>query len=150
MLCARCKKGPAAVRIKQIVDNQVSEVELCLACAHAQAQETAAPAIQGLLELLGGAVPQRPAPAARCGACGLRWTDFRKTGMLGCARCYESFASPLKAVIVEVQGAAKHGGKVPPGTSAALRELLDKALRAEDYEEAARVRDAMRRLGKGA
>ena len=147
MLCARCKKGPATIVVKQIVDNQVSEVQLCLTCAHTQAQEAAAPALSGLLELLGGAVP-RPAPAARCAACGLRWTDFRKTGLLGCSACYDSFAAPLKAVVLEVQGTARHGGKVPPGTGAGLKAELDAALEREDFEEAARLRDAMRRLGR--
>jgi protein arginine kinase activator len=148
VLCALCKKNPASVLIKQIVDNQVSEAHLCLSCAQTQAQETAAPAIQGLLELLGGAVPPRPAPAARCAACGLRWSDFRKTGILGCSGCYDSFAAPLKAVVLEVQGTARHGGKVPAGARAALEGRLDDALRREDYEEAARLRDAMRRRGK--
>lgn len=161
MLCARCKKNPASVHIKQIVDNQVSESRLCAECAGLEVPGPAAPALLGLLSLLGAAAARERPPAARCGACGLRWTDFKKTGFLGCHACYEAFAEPLKGLLKEMQGSVKHVGKVPAPSSAprdagrraeegaALRSRLDDALKREAYEEAARLRDQLRRL-KGA
>lgn len=158
MLCARCKKNPAALHIKQIIDNQVSESRLCAECAALEAPALAAPALLGLLSLLGGTAARERAPAARCSACGLRWTDFRKTGFLGCHACYETFMEPLKGLLKEMQGASKHMGKVPAAASgmldarrraeesATLRARLAEALRGEAYEEAALLRDRLRRL----
>ncbi|MBI5597899.1 MAG: UvrB/UvrC motif-containing protein [Elusimicrobia bacterium] len=146
MLCARCKKKPAQFLIKNIVDNQVSEAHLCLDCAHGAAQESVAPALAGLLSLLGGAAPApREKAPAKCASCGLRWTDFRKTGFLGCPACYDCFAVPLKGVLQEMQGAVRHSGKRPARSSADLRGRLDAALKSENYEEAARLRDLIRK-----
>ncbi|MBI3296530.1 MAG: UvrB/UvrC motif-containing protein [Elusimicrobia bacterium] len=166
MLCARCKKNAATVVLKQIVDNQVSELRLCAHCADAEPSLPADPALLGLLALLGGATARERAAAARCPSCGLRWADFRKTGTLGCHGCYEAFAEPLKAVLKEMQGSVKHAGKSPTGsapyparptagtgmerrrveTEADLRAKLEEALRRERYEEAARLRDRIHRL----
>lgn len=143
MLCARCQKNEATVHFKQIVGGVVSESHLCLSCAQEESPAPA-PALQELLEMLGAA---RPAPASpRCPSCGLRWADFRKTGFLGCPACYEAFAAGLKTVVKEVQGAARHAGKAPAAGPAELRRRLDDALRREAFEEAARLRDQLRRL----
>lgn len=148
MLCARCHKKQAQFVIKDIVDNQVSETHLCLDCAHGAAQESVAPALAGLLSLLGGTPPAREKAPSKCASCGLRWTEFRKTGFLGCPACYDSFSGPLKGVLQEMQGSSRHGGKRPARSQADLKSKLDAALKAENYEEAARLRDRIRKGGR--
>lgn len=158
MLCARCKKAPATFVVKVIVDNQVTETHLCLPCAHEEGASAVPPAVAGLLSLLGAVpAPQKAAPA-RCASCGLRWAEFKKTGFLGCPSCYDSFAEPLKSLLKEMQGAAKHAGKASPNAarsmdakrradeSAALKRRLDEALRRENYEDAAKLRDQLKKL----
>ncbi|TBR23074.1 hypothetical protein EPO15_06750 [bacterium] len=158
MLCARCKKAQATFIVKVIVDNQVTETHLCLPCADAEGASAMPPAVAGLLSLLGAVPPPPKAAPARCASCGLRWTEFKKTGILGCVSCYDSFAEPLKGLLKEMQGAVKHAGKASPNAkrsldakrrtdeTASLKRRLDEALRREAYEDAAKLRDQLKKL----
>ncbi|MFP4352725.1 MAG: UvrB/UvrC motif-containing protein [Puniceicoccaceae bacterium] len=93
--------------------------------------------------------------SVRCPSCGYSKERFEKSGRLGCPDCYQSFAPFLKGIIGKMHAGPRHVGKVPPGrlTPAvvdarvkALSEELDKAVRVEKYEEAARIRDEIRTL----
>jgi len=111
-------------------------------------------------------------PAPVCPSCGLSFSDFKQSGNLGCAACYGAFETQLTALLERAQeGAALHVGKSPrrahenppartpgiggPGHShqerlkkiTTLRRQLDEAVRGEQYERAAKLRDEMRRLG---
>ena len=69
-----------------------------------------------------------------------------------------SFAEPLKVLLKEMQGASKHAGKASPNAArsmdakrrqdetSALKRRLDEALRRENYEDAAKLRDQLKRL----
>lgn len=165
MLCSNCKKNEASVLFKQLVDNQVTQLGLCAQCA--QAAELPVPASGPLFHLLAQLGGARKTAAGRetvCRACGLRYEEFRRSGMLGCPDCYESFRSRLEQVLKSIHGATRHNGKQPhlprarketgrpaphsprPEDAARLREQLKAALKTENYEEAARLRDLLREL----
>jgi len=118
MICTSCKKAEAVVFIKHIIDNQVSQAALCAACA-AKAHVPLDPVnpMAALLQFLakpGVSRPRVPA-AARCPGCGTTWADFRETGRLGCARCYDHFSALLRPLVPRVHaGAYAHRGKAPP------------------------------------
>lgn len=120
MHCSECGKSQATVFLKQVAGGKVVERALCLACA----QEALPDALEGtpLAGLLTALKrpPERGAAAARlrCGACGLRYAEFRQSGMLGCAECYYSFAGPLESVLRGIHGAARHAGKAPSDDAA--------------------------------
>jgi len=91
----------------------------------------------------------------RCPSCGCSKEQFEKTGRLGCPDCYQTFAPLLKGIIGKMHLGPSHVGKVPPGRMTpavvdarvkALSQELDKAVRVEKYEEAARLRDEIRTL----
>ena len=159
MLCSRCNKNEAGVHFKQIVDNQVTEMDLCIDCAKTSDLPGAAvsPIFDLLAKLSGLAAGREAASKDRaCRACGLRYSSFRETGMLGCPSCYESFSGPIAGLLKRFHGAARHGGKTPPDgpgprrlaqeEAAKLGERLRAAVEAEDFEEAARLRDRLRLL----
>ncbi|HAH05577.1 MAG TPA: hypothetical protein DCM05_03480 [Elusimicrobia bacterium] len=162
MLCSRCQKNEASVFFKQIVNNQIAQIALCADCAQIpELPPAAVPPIFDLLSKLGGlAAGRAAAQGARakdpaCKACGLRYSAFRETGMLGCPACYESFAGPMEGLLQQIHGASRHGGKAPqnrrtqpPEDAASLRERLKEAVRREDFEEAALLRDRLRALGE--
>ncbi|MBI1370403.1 MAG: hypothetical protein GC162_17340 [Planctomycetes bacterium] len=89
----------------------------------------------------------------RCDRCGLTYEEFRKTGLLGCADCYTAFGSALMPLLERAhEGAGRHLGKVPAHAGASevrqqrlrqLREELDRAVAAEQYERAATLRDKL-------
>lgn len=155
MRCSRCGKNEASVFLKSIVNNQVVERRLCLPCAQA-AQTGAASAASPIFDLLSalGKRVSRPRRPPACGRCGLTYAEFRKTGRLGCADCYESFAVPLKDLLKRIHGTSAHSGKAPAAflkargarELASMRKELENAIRAERYEAAARLRDKIRKL----
>lgn len=106
------------------------------------------------------AEPPRSAPGAVAGAqcphCGYQFEAFQRTGRLGCTRCYESFAELLRPVLQGLHGGARHveeSSAAPPAPAAwegdpeeaRLRSELDRAVREERFEDAVRLRDALRR-----
>lgn len=86
-----------------------------------------------------------------CPDCGTTFEEFRKTGLLGCANCYELFQEQLSPLLQRAHdGATHHVGKIPSraGSSvdrqqrlSALRRQLTDAIGAEQYERAATLRD---------
>ena len=95
------------------------------------------------------------APTVRCEGCGLDYSQFKKSGQLGCSRCYVSFQKELLPVLRKIQGRLEHTGKVPRRCGLAihirrqmqdLRSDLKKAVEVEAFEEAAQIRDRLKEL----
>ncbi len=92
-----------------------------------------------------------------CKGCGLEFARFRKTGLLGCPECYDSFAGHLASIIPRSQnGAMAHLGHVAHRHSdlvdrqarrRSILEELERAVATEQYERAARLRDQLQTLG---
>jgi protein arginine kinase activator len=167
MQCQRCGERPAVIHLTTVVGNTHTEQHLCEACAAAQGIQTEVSLdkfpVGSLLATLGkGAAGQLPVAAegGRCPGCGATLQDFRDSGRLGCAACYETFAAPLRTLLRRVHGASRHIGEPyapPAGDGApadaapasatalrALREQLQRAVDAENFELAARLRDEIR------
>ena len=94
----------------------------------------------------------------RCPRCGYDYSDFKRIGRFGCPDCYQAFAAQLEPMLRQVHGGARHRGKVPPARRdaaarrqrlAVLRAALEQAVRAEEYEKAAEIRDEIRTLESG-
>ena len=166
MQCQRCGERPAVIHLTTIVDNTHTEQHLCEACAAQQGIQTEASVAKFPVgDLLGslskGAATQLPTAEAttRCTECGATLQDFRETGRLGCAHCYEMFEAPLRTLLRRVHGASRHRGEpyVSPGGAGdgrgevaevpdlvALREQMQRAVESENFELAARLRDEIR------
>ena len=95
-----------------------------------------------------------------CAGCGMTPAEFRSKGRLGCPRCYETFRTELMPLLQRIHEAQAHRGRMPAvvGAIAAqpdersladVRKRLEDAVRGERYEEAARLRDELRRLERG-
>ena len=94
----------------------------------------------------------------KCPACGFTYQDFKKVGRLGCGDCYEAFKKQLDPLLKRIHGANRHIGKVPLMVGKNIREnasvqdmktQLEKAIAAEEFEEAARLRDVIRDMENG-
>ena len=48
-----------------------------------------------------------------CSFCGTTLSSFKKTGMLGCAQCYETFFKEVGDWVKTVQAGEEHVGKTP-------------------------------------
>lgn len=150
MKCELCKQHKAESAIKQMVDGEERELFVCTSCA----QRVAGSLVTSIVELLLGAaidlrLPERDTLA--CPGCGLSRTEFRKRARVGCAQCYETFARELAPMLRDMHSGDQHVGKVPAReglsrTRAELETALQKAIRAQRYEEAAVLRDRIRTL----
>ena len=83
--------------------------------------------------------------AKECPACGTRFSDFRRTGLLGCAECYKVFREELIPVLSNIQFNVYHEGNGRAGTGEAyddLRDLIAQKERLEtELDEAVKTRD---------
>ncbi len=162
MKCEICGERPAKVHYTEMKDDEVRQLRLCERCA----EEKGLTKLDGkysfsLPDLLGGLADddlpgEKPqGPSIGCPCCGLTYSQFKATGRLGCSECYDVFHAPLGPLLKRVHGADTHTGKTPPGRSrprseeAELRTLklqLEEAIRHEDFESAATIRDRIRAL----
>ena len=98
---------------------------------------------------------QRQRHTLACKECGMTLDEFRRKGRLGCPDCYTTFGEQVGELLERVHGARRHQGRLPGVSNedvdrlqrlADLRHRLDSAVREEDYEAAARLRDEIRSL----
>ena len=157
MLCYFCKENEATVHFSQVAGDKVRKVDICEACAKAKGF-TDPGSISMLGDLLGEfATDQMPSETegVRCPECGFTQANFKKTGRLGCAACYETFDAGLRPLLKAMHKGERHIGKVPR-KSVQVSELTERlkalekdlalAVKEERYEQAANVRDEMRAL----
>ena len=152
MQCEECGKRPAEVLVTTVVNGQAASRHLCRECV----KKYKAGDLQGVLAaVLSAMAHKQQTPDITCHGCGLTYGEFQKTGMLGCAECYQAFRQHLAPLITRVQGRAQHAGRRPPvspqeqeriNKMEELRTLMEAAVAMENFEEAARLRDALRAL----
>ena len=91
----------------------------------------------------------------KCPTCHATYGEIAKSGKVGCAECYSTFANELEGFIHSIHGTTSHAGAVPARQRALqmraeqiqrLKNELASAVGREDYESAARLRDEIREL----
>jgi protein arginine kinase activator len=132
----------------------MEEYYLCDACAQERgvlergSSLSIASLLKGIIETGG-----LPGDADRlCPSCGRSLERIKREGRLGCAYCAESFAEEISVLLKRLGAKPLHKGRArserEAGHAQSLRKRLAKALEAENYEEAARLRDALKEGGK--
>jgi len=166
MKCQKCAK-PATFHITDIVEKgKHQEFHFCdeHARQHLAPPEEApeSPPIGEFAKGLIGAPGTSPSASLRepsaadkqaCPVCQITFLEFRNTGRLGCPYDYEVFRDELMPLLESIHGETRHSGKVPKRaprntqqqtTLIQLRNELKRAVAAEDYEAAARLRDKIK------
>jgi protein arginine kinase activator len=164
MKCDKCGK-PASVIVTEIQAGKKVERHFCESCA-AQNEGFPVKPHTPINELLTNFVLAHSGVqkegASACEHCGMNWQDFRTQGLLGCEQDYTFFEKELTPLLQRAhEGATHHLGKTPArrGSSAGpakrmpdlakLRKELARAVEAEDYERAAKLRDSIRQAEAG-
>lgn len=162
MLCDICGKNPATVHLTEIIDDQMTELHLCEECARQKSTQMEqqfglSDLLAGLAEFEKPLAKEKEQVAVKCPSCGLSYADFKKIGRLGCGDCYNAFKKYLGPLLKRIHGSSIHVGKSPLKVTKILRKKIDaqdlrtklqKAIEAEEFEEAARVRDQIKELEK--
>lgn len=161
MQCDICGKNESTVHLTEIINNEVTKLHLCEACAKQKAYEMEEHF--GLAELLGGLadfgveIESGGMSKLKCKSCGFSYMDFKKAGRLGCGECYEAFSKNLTPLLKRIHGSDQHYGKAPSKAKKmvkvrddiqTLKSRLQKAIHMEEFEEAAELRDQIKELEK--
>ncbi len=168
MLCERCKEKEATIRYTEIINGSKSEHNLCHNCAQEVEFGYELPFAKLLSGMLGaytvGGVQKKHDDMKKviCPSCKMSYQEFIDQGIFGCEVCYEVFEPLIRDNIEKLQGNVVHSGKVPiynqnvkdtnlktkkvtPKEEFEILETrLKEALKFEDYEEAAKVRDKIK------
>ena len=170
MLCENCKKRTATVFYNENINGKLRAFSLCGECAARLREKGELQDITSMVgsfadpfselqdNLFGGffGIPKIAAVPTekRCPTCKSSYAEIAKTGRVGCPECYTVFENELSRVIRSVHGTTAHTGSVPARHRARiereaeikrLREEMQEAIRAEDFERAAALRDEIRK-----
>ncbi|PWU15299.1 MAG: excinuclease ABC subunit B [Verrucomicrobia bacterium] len=157
MICCVCKEREAKVFLSSIDGDKMQKVDLCEECAKAKGvTETTGFSLADLLLGLGASQEIEQAGGGvqvKCARCGFTQADFKKAGRLGCPECYNTFSEALEGLLKTMHKGLRHIGKVPESLRASrdltdrlklLQKKLSKAIEAENFEEAATLRDEIK------
>ncbi len=162
MTCQQCMKRPANVQITQMINNQKSVLYLCEQCAGAREDLinnfsfNMGNLLASIMENMQG-FTHLPITenVEQCDVCGMTYDEFTRLGKFGCENCYRVFSSRLMPIFRRLHGNTRHTGKVPAKANTerrtakeifSLRTQLEEAVKNEQYEKAARIRDKIRQL----
>ena len=105
-----------------------------------------------------------------CEKCGMTFEEFANTGKFGCDNCYEIFTNKIDRILKGVHGADAHVGRkflqhkeeiidnknnidIKQETNITkieeLKNKLREVIKEENYEEAAKIRDEIKKLEGG-
>lgn len=165
MLCQNCQKRVANVHFTQKINNKKVEMYLCEQCANEKGQLNLSSPFSindffsGLIGFGSAAPYVASAPQGlTCDKCGMGYEEFQRAGKLGCSRCYELYEDRLKPLLKRLHGNVNHNGKIPNRLLNSikaskeierLKELLNQAVRNEEYEKAAEIRDRIKAIESG-
>lgn len=150
MLCQHCNKNEANMHMKRIINGRAGEVHLCSDCARSLGYGEAFSGFGlGFTDFLGDFLlkGEHSSNASRCPFCNKSFEEIAKDGKMGCAECYTAFYDKLLPSLQRIHGKSTHIGKKPSDTDEGtnrlenLKELLEKAVREQDFESAVKIRD---------
>ena len=161
MLCEICGKSEATVHLTEIINDKITKLHLCEECAKQKGSEMEehfglSDLLAGLADL-GTKIEPGIAETIKCNACGFTYQDFKRTGRLGCGECYEAFKKQLGPLLKRIHGADRHVGKIPlragktvkdARTLHELKMRMEAAIQSEEFEDAARIRDDIKKIEK--
>jgi protein arginine kinase activator len=154
MKCQMCE-NPASVHVTDLAAGKKRELHLCDGCAKARGLVPQQPGgqlnLKALLSLLtggalgGGKSDKKAKRAETCAVCGLTLAEFKAHGRFGCEHDYEALRVAIEPLLERVHRYTAHCGKVPrPQRVQVWKQQMQEAIDAENYEEAARLRDLIR------
>ena len=176
MMCQNCGKNEVTFKYTQVINGVKKEMNLCDNCARELGlkdlnfsmpinfssflsdffndySDNLLPSFMGTQTL-------------QCKSCGTAFDDFVNSGEFGCSSCYDLFEDRITPILRNLQGATRHVGRgyreITPSSGEntsikkavkkeeskleKLQKDLQKAIKDERYEDAAKIRDEIKKL----
>lgn len=160
MLCDKCNKNEATLHYTKIVNGKKTEQHLCSECAKGMNDTfTFDDIFKNVFNLNSFGGHPKYSNELRCDGCGLTLNELNRTGRLGCAKCVDTFKDAIEPALKNIHSGTVHKGK-RPGKAVSLTPKVDKrasleaelkeAIKNEEYEKAAEIRDILRNMDKEA
>ena len=158
--CDLCDKK-ATVFLTQLVEGEMKKMCLCEECAEEKgvtdpAGFSLADSVMGEEAVSdSGDIITISDEGVPCPVCGFTFNKFQQVGRLGCSECYNTFDDVISRRLKGMHKGTVHVGRVPEGLVEAharqqrldqLQERLEQAVAAENYEEAAGLRDEIHEI----
>lgn len=163
MLCEICNQKNANVFIQKIENGKKIELKICDECAMKEGHlmnltpTNMSSFFAELLNLESDMGQKKDIVVKPCPSCNTSYKEFMETGLIGCAKCVDTFRPYLDPVLKKVHGSTEHIGKIPRSFGGDLikkrkienlRKELNEAVKLENYEKAASLRDKIREIEK--
>lgn len=175
MLCSNCGKNEANIRYTRIINGQKTEFSLCEECAKKVGLEDIDFSMpinfSNFLSEFFDDESMLPSFSStninKCPKCGLTYDDFVNNGKFGCYECYNTFSGKLESILKNLHGSSKHIGRHPKNIVKKLDTIktspnktidekqqklnklnkdLQNAIKEERYEDAAKIRDEIKKI----
>ena len=111
---------------------------------------------------------------SECNTCGTDYDEFIESGLLGCENCYDIFSNKIDSLLKNIHGSNRHVGRISKFIESnnnldefnkvekelknnktekvskidELKDSLNKAIKEERYEDAAKIRDEIKKEEK--
>ncbi|MCQ2748728.1 MAG: UvrB/UvrC motif-containing protein [Clostridia bacterium] len=171
MLCEICKKNEATFFTKYVIMGETITRAYCASCAAKYKEDKIlnnpglSQLIESLMSFAGDELIEQPKKKVTkkqkektCPKCGSTYEDVIISLHPGCEECYKTFNKEISEMISRVSKDITFVGDMPKSAGfkeaddrMTLRNLkvdLNEALKEEDYEEAARLRDEIKKIEK--
>ncbi|MEG0570864.1 MAG: UvrB/UvrC motif-containing protein [Oscillospiraceae bacterium] len=153
MMCEKCGQNIATTIFKQSINGHVQTLHICDNCAIKIGYNNLFDGFN-INYIVNDLLNASKKANTQCPSCGITLDQISKTGKVGCASCYSYFNAMLTPAIEKIHGRASHTGKSPlnkeplkPKTKLCdLSDKLQEAIRLQDFEQAAILRDEIAKL----
>lgn len=155
MKCQKCDEK-ATVHFTQLENGEMNKMSFCESCAGEEGiMDLSGFGLADSVMAAGSATASPSERGEACPGCGFTKSKFQQTGRLGCSQCYLTFSDEILSRLGPMHRGLRHFGKHPEGFQGdafserlleECKQRLEAAVNAENYEEAARIRDEVRQL----
>lgn len=176
MMCSNCGKKEANFMYTEIINGVKKEVRLCSDCArklgYLDNMSFNMPLdfsnfFGDFLNEYDSLMPSlfaEKTKALKCSSCGTDYDEFLTTGQFGCSNCYDVFQDRIEPLLRQLHGDTKYLGKKSANRLSKINVNLEKeevkednklntlkrnlkeAIKVENYEEAAKIRDEIKAI----
>lgn len=175
MICENCGKKQANIKYTEVINGKKTEMHLCEECSQKLGIDEidfSMPSLDfssffgdlineyGESEFLPNFIQEKE---LKCKKCGMTFEEFTNTGKFGCDECYKTFSKKIDSILKNIHGDNKHIGSIGQINETNenntkvniniqtnskldnLREKLKQLVKEEKYEEAAKIRDEIKK-----